>query len=252
MARGFSIPFAGPQPEGVLTPGRCDLASIPARHVAAREMVDPGMFTGIVEATGRIEESRSVAGGRRLRVDAGSVADNARVGDSICVQGICLTVAAADGSNLSFDVISETLQRSNLGEKNVGDRLNLERSLRVGDRLDGHWVQGHVDGTATVVEVRRSETEHIVFLRPIAALAAYVIPKGSITLDGVSLTIAEFRKDDFSVALIPTTLVRTTLGALAVGSRVNVESDILARAIVTTLQRWAENGRVGRLGRGGV
>lgn len=213
------------------------------------------MFTGIVETTGRIEESRAVAGGRRLRVDAGVVAEGARVGDSIGVQGICLTVAAVDGAKLSFDVISETLQRSNLGEKTVGDRLNLERSLCVGDRLDGHWVQGHVDGIATVVEMRRSEVEYVVFLRPAAELVPYVIPKGSITLDGVSLTIAEVRKDDFSVALIPTTLERTTLGALAVGSRVNVESDILARTIVTTLERWAESGGVdpaGRFVRGGA
>ena len=191
-----------------------------------------------------------MAGGRRLRVDAGTVADGARVGDSICVQGICLTVAFTDGCNLVFDVISETLQRSNLDEKTVGDRLNLERSLRVGDRLDGHWVQGHVDGIATVVEVRRSESEHVVFLRPAAELVAYVIPKGSITLDGVSLTIAEVRGDDFSVALIPMTLERTTLGALTMGTRVNVESDILARTIVTTLERWAESGGRGRFGGG--
>lgn len=185
-----------------------------------------------------------MAGGRRLRVNAGSVAEGARVGDSICVQGICLTVAAVHGADLSFDVITETLQRSNLGEKKVGDRLNLERSLRVGDRLDGHWVQGHVDGIATVVEVRRSAAEHVVFLRPARELVAYVIPKGSITLDGVSLTIAELRSEDFSVALIPTTLERTTLGSLSVGSRVNVESDILARTIVQTLERWSGGGGV--------
>jgi riboflavin synthase len=211
------------------------------------------MFTGIIETTGRIEESRAVEGGRRLRVNAGSVAEGVRVGDSICVQGICLTVTAVLGADLSFDVITETLHRSNLGETNVGDRLNLERSLRVGDRLDGHWVQGHVDGLATVIELRCSPAEHVVFLRPAPELAAYVIPKGSITLDGVSLTIAEVRKDAFSVALIPTTLERTTLGGVAVGSQVNVESDILARTIVRTLERWAEGSGVdwaARLGRG--
>lgn len=155
-----------------------------------------------------------------------------------------------DGARLSFDVIKETLDRTNLGRKGVGDRVNLERSLRVGDRLDGHWVQGHVDGTAEVVEVRRDEREHVVFLRPEPSLSPYVIPKGSIAIDGVSMTIAELRGDAFSIALIPTTLERTTLGSLTVGDLVNIESDILARTIVHRLEQWREAGALGRVGCG--
>lgn len=195
------------------------------------------MFTGIVEATGRIVESCAVAGGRRLRLDAGAVAHGCRLGDSVCVQGVCLTVAGVAGSDLSFDVIAETLQRSTLGEKRVGDRLNLERSLRVGDRLDGHWVQGHVDGRATVVELRKSSNEHVVFLRPDPALTPYIVPKGSISIDGVSMTIAELRGADFSIALIPTTVERTTLGFLVNGDTVNLETDIITRTIVHRLEQ---------------
>jgi len=206
------------------------------------------VFTGIVETTGRIIRSRSVPGGRRLCLDAGAVADGCRLGDSICISGVCLTVAAIDAARLTFDVITETLDCTNLGRKEVGQCVNLERSLRVGDRLDGHWVQGHVDGTATVVELRRSTDEHVVFLRPDPALSPYVIPKGSITLDGISLTIAALRGEDFSVALIPTTLERTTFGSLAVGDLINIESDILARTIVHRLDQWREAGAFGKVG----
>lgn len=210
------------------------------------------MFTGIVETTGRIVESQPTSGGRRMRLDAGSAGEGAKLGDSICVQGVCLTVAGMDGGRVSFDVIAETLRRTNLGEKKPGDRLNLERSLKVGDRLNGHWVQGHVDGTARVAEVRRSAAEHVVFLRPQPELFAFVIPKGSITLDGVSLTIAEVKGDQFSVALIPTTLERTTLGEWSAGTLVNVETDILARTVVTTMQRMGIGGGRSMESGGGV
>lgn len=200
------------------------------------------MFTGIVELTGTIRETRVVAGGRRLRVDAIPIARECKNGDSVCVQGVCLTVAAISGESLEFDVIMETLQRTTLGSKHVGDRVDLERSLRVGDRLDGHFVQGHIDGTAEVTEVRRSSREYVIGLCPDDQLTPYLIPKGSVAIDGVSLTIAEVRSGDFTVALIPTTLERTTLSTLAVGDLVNVESDIITRTIVHRLTQMTEAG----------
>ncbi len=200
------------------------------------------MFTGIVELSGTVRDTRVVAGGRRFNVDAGSIARECKNGDSVCVQGVCLTVAAVKGESLEFDVITETLQRTTLGRKRVGDRVNLEQSLKVGDRLDGHFVQGHVDGTAAVTEVRHSDREYVIGLRPDGHLKPYIVPKGSVAIDGVSMTIAEVRDGDFTVALIPTTLERTTLSTLAVGDLVNIESDIIARTIVHQLMQMTEAG----------
>jgi len=200
------------------------------------------MFTGIVELSGTVRDTRVVAGGRRLHVDAGSFAGECKNGDSVCVQGVCLTVAFAMGDSLVFDVINETLQRTTLGRKHIGDRVNLERSLRVGDRFDGHFVQGHIDGTAEVTEVRHSDREYVIGLRPQEHLTPYMVPKGSVAIDGVSMTIAEVRNRAFTVALIPTTLERTTLSALAVGDLVNLESDIIARTIVHQLMQMTEAG----------
>jgi len=205
------------------------------------------VFTGIVELTGSVCDTRVVAGGRRLHVDAGPVARKCKCGDSVCVQGVCLTVASVKGESLEFDVISETLRRTTLGRKHIGDRVNLERSLKVGDRLDGHFVQGHIDGTAAVTEVRHSDREYVIRLRPDEPLTPYMIPKGSVAIDGVSLTIAEMRDSEFTVALIPMTLERTTLSTLAVGDLVNIESDIIARTIVHQLAQMVEAGGL-RLG----
>jgi len=198
------------------------------------------MFTGIIECAGAIVQSRQTAGGRRLCVRVGPIAHESKLGDSVCVSGVCLTVAHLSDDRLEFDVIRETLDKTTLGQKRPGDRVNLERSLRVGDRLDGHFVQGHVDGTAEVDRVLASPREHVVFLRPQSHLVPYIIPKGSITVDGVSLTIAEVAASAFSIALIPTTLERTTLGDLRAGQRVNLESDIIARTIVHSLNQLAD------------
>lgn len=194
------------------------------------------MFTGIVETSGRISETRESPHGRRLGIDAESFAEECRLGESICVSGVCLTVATVSAPTIEFDVVRETLEKSTLGFKNVGDLVNLERSLRVGDRLDGHFVQGHVDGTATVQQVRRSGKEYVVGVRPEPALMRFVVPKGSIAIDGVSLTIAEVDGETFTVALIPTTLERTTFSSLAIGHRVNLETDIIVRTIVHSMR----------------
>lgn len=193
------------------------------------------MFTGIIETIGRIGESRPTPGGRRLRIDVGALADGCEPGASVCVSGVCLTVAEQTAQTLVFDVIAETLGKSTLGSKKPGDRVNLERSLKVGDRLDGHFVQGHVDGTARVTRIVANPRQHVVWLRPQPCLRPYMIPKGSVAVDGVSLTLAAVEDDDISVALIPTTLEGTTLSSLAAGDSVNIETDIIARTVVQRL-----------------
>jgi riboflavin synthase len=190
------------------------------------------MFTGIVERTGLVTTNRVTPVGRRLGIDIGDARWECGVGDSICVSGVCLTIAGLRDQVLEFDVIQETLARTTLGGKSSGHRVNLERSLRAGDRLDGHFVQGHVDGTAAVESVRTVGGEYVISLRPDAHLRPFLIPKGAVTVDGVSLTIAQLDGGLFSVALIPTTLERTTLGSLRPGESVNIESDMIVRAVI--------------------
>lgn len=195
------------------------------------------MFTGIVEARGVIRAARSVAGGRLLSIESPEIVDGLQLGASVCVSGVCLTVSAIQGCLLQFEVVAETLSRSTLGDKQVGSRVNLERSLRVGDRLDGHFVQGHVDGLAVVDCVEASPKEWVGRFRPSPDLLSFLIPKGSVALDGVSLTLASVDDGCYSVALIPTTLKRTTLADLAAGDRVNVETDVIARVVVHQYRR---------------
>ncbi len=202
------------------------------------------MFTGIVETTATLAELRpGGAGVYRLRLTgAGDVAADAAMGASIAVSGVCLTVAGVAAGELAFDVVRETLDRSTLGGLRTGARVNLERALPAGGRLDGHFVQGHVDGTAVVTRVIATSREHVLWFRPDAGLLDYVIPKGSIAIDGVSLTIASVKPPESSVALIPTTLDRTTLSGVRVGDRVNIETDILARTIVYHLRNMVGGG----------
>jgi riboflavin synthase alpha subunit len=193
------------------------------------------MFTGIVERTVRVAGVADGTGFRRLSlaVDWTDIA----LGQSVAVNGCCLTISAVADGVVSFDVIPETLSKTNLGLLNLGDRVNVERSLRAGDRLDGHFVQGHVDGRATLVDTIQERDEFRLRLELPAELAKYVIPKGSVSLDGVSLTVASLDGRTFEVALIPTTLQLTTLGDLARGWLYNFEADILAKTIVTWLER---------------
>ena len=195
------------------------------------------MFSGIVESVGTIVNTTVVPGGRRLRVEVGPWARDCALGTSICVSGVCLTVAATSGNALEFDAISETLGKSTLGSKRSGDRVNIERAVGVGDRFDGHFVQGHVDGTGAVGRVQSSAREWVAWIRPQPQLTPYIIPQGSVAVDGVSLTIADVRAWEFAVALIPTTLEQTTLASLVAGDLVNIESDIIARTIVHRLSQ---------------
>ena len=190
------------------------------------------MFTGLIEELGRVAETNHGKGDTlRLVVKAPRVAKDAKIGDSIAVNGCCLTVVKKAASLLTFDAGSETLARTNLGRLKVKSSVNLERSLELGARLGGHFVTGHIDGAATLIK-RRDEGEwaHVTF--SIARrLMRQIVGKGSVSVDGVSLTVVNAEGDRFSVALIPHTLQHTTLGDLQVGSVVNIETDLLAKYV---------------------
>ena len=193
------------------------------------------MFTGIIDSPVRVLAVQDHPGGRRLTLE--NDARDLKAGESISVSGACLTVTTFDYASVSFDVIAESLSRTSLGKRKAGDRVNVERALKLGDRLDGHFVQGHVDGTARVLARFDDPADWRLRLALPAELADYLAPKGSVTLDGVSLTIAALASEWFEVALIPTTLDRTTLGDLAVGDEVNVEADILGKTVVNFLRK---------------
>ena len=188
------------------------------------------MFTGIVEGTAEVLEFAKISEGARLSVDLGPLSSGVKPGASILVDGCCLTAEEVDGSIARFSAVSETLSLTNLGVLQAGRSVNVERSLRVGDRVGGHFVFGHVDGVGEVLEV--TEVPASLKVRIPARLSRYLVPKGSIAVDGVSLTLAEVDRDVFSVALVPFTLERTTLGARRAGDRVNIETDYLARLVL--------------------
>ena len=226
------------------------------------------MFTGIVQAVGRVLSCDATPTGRRLVVDPGTPIP-LRPGDSLCVSGVCLTLVGRDegtkgrrdegtqgrrdegeatGSessslrpcvplSLAFDVVTETLDRTTLGQLTPGSPVNLEPAVTPSQPLGGHFMQGHVDGVAEVVDVQRDPAHWRLTLRPPGDLMRYMIPKGGLAVDGVSLTLAAVHPDTLDLALIPTTLERTTLGELQPGNRVNLEADILVKTVITTLER---------------
>ncbi|WP_327045088.1 riboflavin synthase [Microbispora sp. NBC_01189] len=189
------------------------------------------MFTGIVEELGEVVALESLGDSARLTVRGPVVTGDARHGDSIAVNGVCLTVAGAEGDSFTADVMKETLVRSALGALRPGSRVNLERAVRAGQRLGGHIVQGHVDGTGEVLSREPGEHWEVVRISLPAGLARYVVEKGSIAVDGVSLTVAAVTGDSFAVSLIPTTLELTTLGRKQPGEPVNLEVDVIAKYV---------------------
>jgi riboflavin synthase len=193
------------------------------------------MFTGIIEHTVTVLGVADGPGFRRLTLAAGW--PDLKGGESIAINGVCLTVAEIGQGELGFDVIQETLRRTNLGLLKGGDRVHVERSLRIGDRLDGHFVQGHVDGVATLIKRQANEKETRLILEATPELAPYLIPKGSVALDGVSLTMAAVDGPRFEVALIPTTLQRTMLGQREPGWPINLETDILSKTVINWLRQ---------------
>jgi riboflavin synthase len=190
------------------------------------------MFTGIVEELGRVRAVTPNEGGARLEIEAATVLADAAVGASVAVNGCCLTVVELGDSWWAADAVTETLRRTNLGALAPGDPVNLERPLRLADRLGGHLVQGHVDATGTL-RARTPQPDGSVLVRfaAPAEVMRYVVHKGSITVDGVSLTVAATHDDGFGVAVIPHTLAVTTLGARAPGDTVNLECDVVAKYV---------------------
>ncbi|MCC3774667.1 riboflavin synthase [Streptomyces sp. UNOB3_S3] len=200
------------------------------------------MFTGIVEELGEVVAVEELGDSSRFRLRGPLVTEGAKHGDSIAVNGVCLTVVDTADGEFTADVMAETLKRSSLGALAAGSRVNLERPMALGGRLGGHLVQGHVDGTGTIVERVPGEHWEIVKVALPAALARYVVEKGSITVDGVSLTVVEAGDDFFTISLIPTTLALTTLGVKQAGDPVNLEVDVLAKYVERLLGDRAQEG----------
>jgi len=187
------------------------------------------MFTGIIQQIGAVVGVRGTAQARVLTIDVGALASGVAVGDSVCVDGVCLTATAVDGSRIDFDVSAETLRLTTLGNLRSGDRVNLEPALRAGDRLGGHFVSGHVDGTGVIRRKAQLPGEVRLEVEAPERLTDLMIMKGSVAVDGISLTIAALRPGAFEVSLIPHTLAATTLQHKDAGARVNIECDMIGR-----------------------
>jgi riboflavin synthase len=203
------------------------------------------VFTGIVETVGAVRAIAPRGAVSELAIEAAAVVPGTKVGDSIAVSGTCLTVTAIEGAVLRFDAIAETLERTSLGGLRVGSRVNLERAMRADGRLDGHIVQGHVDGTGRVRELRREGDDVRLFVDCPDDFAELLVEKGSVAIDGVSLTVVGVARAGFDVALIPHTLAVTTLGALAPGAAVNLEADVLGKYVKRYLDRVLPAGQGG-------
>jgi riboflavin synthase len=195
------------------------------------------MFTGLIETTCSVKSVRRSADSTLLTVNLGELAGENEIGDSVAVNGVCLTVAGIEGALVSFDVSAETLAKSTLGKLQPGSQVNIERAMKAADRFGGHFVQGHIDGTATIAAItRHGEFADIRFAAETELLDA-MVAKGSVAVDGISLTIANIDQNGFTIAIIPETLRRTTLGKASIGDCVNIETDI----IVKTIKRQLEN-----------
>lgn len=213
------------------------------------------MFAGIVEGTCRVAARTPVRAADladahslcRIDVELAEFAEGLAPGASVAINGVCLTLCGRCGTIGSFDVIPETLQKTNLSTLRVGQRVNVERSLRLGDRIDGHLVQGHVDGVATVVRADDRGDDRRLWFSPPAELLKFLVSKGSIALDGVSLTLASVSPAGCSVALIPSTLAQTVLGERKAGDLLNVETDVFARLVVQRTEQMLAAGSPRRI-----
>ena len=205
------------------------------------------MFTGIVEALGTIRNIRHLSEGAALEIQASDVLTDAEIGDSIAVDGACLTIRTLTPETFAADISAETLRRTTLGERKVADQVNLERPLRLSDRLGGHLVLGHVDEVATISGWKDEGDASLMRVTMSSNIRRYIAYKGSVTVDGISLTVSDVGADTFEVALIPHTKQVTTLGKKRAGANVNLEVDIVARYIETLLnnrnseENWAED-----------
>lgn len=194
------------------------------------------MFTGIVQEVGTVLSTRPIDQGLHLLIEAPQSASQLAMGDSICTHGVCLTCVELDRDRFAVDVSAETLRRTTLGSLAAGSRINLELALRMGDRLGGHLVTGHVDGVGRLLSIAEEGESRLYTFEAPADVMRFVVEKGSIAVDGVSLTIAGLKGTEFHVALIPHTLQATTLGALRVGDSVNLEADLIGKYVARLLE----------------
>lgn len=194
------------------------------------------MFTGLIEETGQIRSVRGAGRSLHLTVGASAVLQGIKVGDSIAVNGVCLTVVRHDGDSFTADVMPETFQKTNLRDLPPGSPVNLERTMALGDRFGGHIVQGHVDGTGQISALEKEEIAVWVTVQAPPEVLRYVVPKGSVAIDGISLTVVDVAAGQFRVSLIPHTAAVTNMAAAQVGARVNLEVDILAKYVERLLE----------------
>ena len=195
------------------------------------------MFTGLIEATGKIREIGRKGVSFQVSISSGLDVTRTDIGASISVDGVCLTVVRIEKDSFAVDVSRETLERTTLKEKKKGDEVNLERALRLSDRLAGHLVSGHIDGTGTITSMTRKDNSLVVTISTSSEVARYLVSKGSVALDGISLTINEVQGTSFSLAIIPHTAQVTTVGKKSTGDRLNIETDIIGKYVERFLQQ---------------
>jgi riboflavin synthase len=195
------------------------------------------MFTGLIEGICEVKLARRSAGGVQLTIELGKLAKESKIGDSIAVNGVCLTVTEFDGQLATFDVSSETLSKSTLGRLRPASQVNIERAIKATDRFGGHFVAGHVDGVATIKAIDSHGQFADMKFAVASALLEQMVVKGSVAVDGISLTIADMNENGFSVALIPETLKKTTLGNAKIGDVVNIETDMIVKTIKKQLEK---------------
>jgi riboflavin synthase len=195
------------------------------------------MFTGLIEAICSVKSFRRSGGGAMLTIDLGRLADEIKVGDSVAINGACLTVAKLAGVCADFEISAETLVKTTLGRLTSSSQVNIERAMRTGDRFGGHFVLGHIDGVATIKSIEHQGQFAVMKFAAGAEVLDQMVVKGSVAVDGVSLTIAEMEETAFSVALIPQTLEKTTLGKANIGDLVNIETDIIIKTVKNQLEK---------------
>ncbi|HPZ43438.1 MAG TPA: riboflavin synthase [Bacillota bacterium] len=208
------------------------------------------MFTGIVEELGLVRAVRSGAESARLIIEAKKVLEDIKLGDSIAVNGVCLTAVSIGAGVWAADVMVETLKKSNLGALKAGDRVNLERALRLSDRLGGHLVSGHIDGVGMITKLEKRDIATLMTIRAPAEVMRYIIRKGSVAIDGVSLTVVDFNPETFQVSLIPHTAHLTTLGFKGEGDTVNLEGDLIGKYVEKLLSLRGEGRRESKIDMG--
>lgn len=210
------------------------------------------MFTGIIKGLGAITGLQAKGRGRDLTVDADCSLDQTEVGDSIAINGVCLTVVVIDKRRFKVDLSPETLAKTTFGRARIGDRVNIEHPLRLSDRIDGHLVSGHIDGTGSIKQKKRAGNATIVTVGAHASLSRYMISKGSVAVDGISLTINNCDQDSFDVSIIPHTAKLTTMGLKKTGDYVNIEVDMIGKYVERFIAGGSHSSREGKAGKSSV